>query len=207
MRRPGFLGETHYWFGNAAGPNYRFFGNNPCVVCKDNRCTNICTKAEQKQAVKKRHAGIRAAAKGVAKMNIAKGAAISPEFAMRPGESRNQRLARLQRAKLYTPGAKMTHDYSNLVNWGTTDRSKIAQMKRSRKQRVEKQNIKRYKTTDIKQIVEIEKQRQKEKEAMWRRVYGTANTDKIYAIPAQTRRALCDADKECVRIRNRADNT
>jgi len=209
MRRPGFLGETYFWFGNTtypAYPRHRFgdFAANPCVVCEGKVCKNICTKAEQKSKIKARHAKIRKKAAKTKMFTMAKGAPTSPEFRMRKGESRSQRLRRLERAKLYVSGAKMSIDYGNLVNWGTTDKLKIRQMKRTQRSKIDKQNLKKYGTSDVKRIVAIEKERTAQRNAMWLRVYGTKDSDAVYAIPQAKRKALCDADAECVKIRNRA---
>jgi hypothetical protein len=211
MRRPGFLGETHFWFGNARYPAYprKFggfngFGANPCVVCEGKVCRNICTKAEQMKKIKTKHAKVRARAARTKMFTLTKGAPFSPEFAMRKGESRSQRLKRLERAKLYVSGAKMSVDYGNLVNWGTTDKLKIQRMKREQKRKVDKKNVERYGTSDMRAIVALEEERTKQRDAMWLRIYGTKDSDKVYAIPQRKRKALCDADAECVEIRERA---
>lgn len=206
MRRPGFLGETDYWFGNIVAPTYprrNHFGENPCIVCKNGSCTNICTKEQQLQRIKQKHKKLRTVAAKTQRFEITSSTNIAA-FALRSGENRNARLQRLAKEGLYVPGAVMSTDYANLVNYGTTDKLKIEQMKQALSTRLKVAQAKRYKTTDMKKIVEIEKQKTKQKEDMWQRVYGTKDPDKIYRLPESVRKRKCDADEECVRIRQEA---
>ena len=201
MRRPGFLGTTDYWFGNATAPSrpIRRFGDN-CWVCNGNACKNVCTKAEQLNKAKQRHSKMKAIAAKQPKRTIKRGL-DEAKFKMIKGESHNARLTRLQRMGLYTPGGFMSKDYSNLVNCGTRDPGKIRQIRSVRAKSTAAANLRRYGTTDIKKITAIVAAKQKARDEMWRRVYGTDNADKIFAMSDSRRKALCDADAECARIR------
>lgn len=85
-------------------------------------------------------------------MRSAKGVDHS-QFLMVPGESKRDRLNRLRSLNLYSPGQAMDIDYSNLVHYGTTDRAKIAEIRRSQEAWQRQENLKRYGTTDIRQII------------------------------------------------------
>lgn len=76
-------------------------------------------------------------------------------FALITGEGKRDRLRRLQGEGLYTPGQAMDIDYSNLVHYGTTDRGKIAGIRRGQQEWQRQENLKRYGTADIKQIMKI----------------------------------------------------
>jgi len=213
MRRPGFLGETHYWFGAVTAPTYprRKFGSYPrrnfgylfgdsCWVCEGKRCKNICTKEVQLAKAKARHGKMHAVAAKQPKKIVAPSLDES-KFKLIPNEPHNKRLRRLQKMGLYTPGGFMSRDYSNLVNFGTRDAAKIRQIKSVRARETAKANLRRYGTTNIRQIAAIVEAKKKVKDGMWLRVYGTDNADKIFALTDKRRKALCDADAECVRIR------
>jgi len=87
-------------------------------------------------------------------MRKAKGADHA-RFRMIAEEGKRDRLRRLQMEGLYTPGQGMDIDYSNLVHYGTIDRSKIAGVRRAQQEWQRQENIKRYGTTDIKQIMKM----------------------------------------------------
>lgn len=76
-------------------------------------------------------------------------------FAMVQGEGKQDRLRRLEGQGLYTRGQAMDRDYSNLVHYGTTDRGKIAAIRRSKEEWQRQENMKRYGTTDMKQILKL----------------------------------------------------
>jgi len=207
MRRPGFLGETSYWFGNVVSPTYfrhRFFGQTSCIICKDGMCTNICSKDEQLKRIRKEHKKLRVRAKKTKMFTVTEATKIR-NFAMRKGETKGHRLSRLDKAGFYVPGAKMSIDYANLVNFGTIDRMKIAEFKRKKRVWMNKENIRRYGTANISKIVEIEKKRKKQKEAMWKRIYGTKDPYEIFDISKKKREKICKADKECMSIRDEED--
>jgi len=201
MRRPGFLGETNYWFGNATQPTYprRRLGDS-CWVCQGNSCKNVCSKAKQMSVAKKKHAKMRAVAAKQPKRTV-KPALDEAKFKIIPGEGQNLRLARLKKMGLYTPGGFMSKDYANLVHFGTRDAAKIRQIKAGRSRITAAKNLKRYGTTNIKEIAAIVETKSQAEKAMWLRVYGTDQADKIFALADKRRKALCDADAECVRIR------
>jgi len=129
MRRPGFLGETNYWFGNAVTPTFprKSFGDD-CWVCNGKRCKNICPKAVQISKAKKRHAKMHAIAKKQPKRTV-KPELDEAKFKLILKEPHNKRLKRLQKMGLYTPGGFMSPGYSNLVNFGTRDAAKIRQIR------------------------------------------------------------------------------
>lgn len=77
------------------------------------------------------------------------------QFQMIPGEGKRDRLRRLQAAGLYTSGQAMDIDYSNLVHYGTTDKGKIAAVKRAQAEWQRQENLKRYGTTDMKKIMKM----------------------------------------------------
>ena len=77
------------------------------------------------------------------------------KFALVQGEGKRDRLRRLESQELYTRGQGMDIDYSNLVHYGTTDRSKIAAIRRSQEEWQRQENMKRYGTTDIKKIMKM----------------------------------------------------
>ena len=158
MRRPGCLGGTSYWFGVAAAPTFprSRFGANPCVVCKDGRCKNICTKEQQMKRIRQKQKKIRAKAAKTEKFVVTKNT-NKKAFALRPGEHQTDRLQRLEKEGLYVSGALMSLDYANLVRFGTTDKMKVAEIKRERRAIQRAKNIERYGTADTKKIVEIEK--------------------------------------------------
>jgi len=197
MRRPGFLGETTYWFGTTSR-----FGND-CWVCEGKKCKNVCSTAMQKKKLKERFAK---ESKVAAKSGIRKITSNTQitKFALKAGESQKARFKRLQAIGLYIPGGKMTINYGNLVNFGTTNKAIIAKIKRQKAEWQRQQNIKRYGTTDMKKILWIVKRNKQIRDAMWLKVYGTKNADKIYAMNATRRKQLCDANAECVRIRKKA---
>jgi hypothetical protein len=172
-------------------------------VCKDGKCTNICTKEQQLKKIKSKHKKLRAKAAKTARFEVTDSTDVE-KFAMKPGESRNARLARLEKEGIYVSGAVMSIDYGNLVNFGTMDRMKVAEIKRARRAKQSQINVQRYGTRDIKKIVEIEKTRKGGKEEMWKRMYGTKDPDKIHRLPASVRKRKCDADPECVRRRKMA---
>lgn len=76
-------------------------------------------------------------------------------FQLITGEGKRDRIRRLQAEGLYTPGQAMDIDYSNLVHYGTTDRGKIAGIRRAQQDWQRQENMKRYGTTDIKQITKM----------------------------------------------------
>lgn len=205
MRRPGFLGEANYWFGNVVRPTYprRRFGD-ACWVCEGNRCKNVCTKAEQLSKAKKKHKKMHAIAAKQPKRTI-KAGLDEAKFKLIPGEPQNARLSRLKKMGLYTPGGFMSKDYANLVHFGTRDAAKIRHIKAGRSRATAARNLKRYGTTNVKEIAAIVESKQKARNAMWLRVYGTDDADKIFALADKRRKALCEADTECVRIRKEED--
>lgn len=205
MRRPGFLGETSYWFGSATFPTYprRNFGNQPgnsCWVCEGKRCKNVCTKDVQIRKAKSRHKKMHAKAAKEQK-RIVKPTIDESKFTLIPNEPHNARLRRLAKLGLYTPGGFMSPGYSNLVNFGTRDAAKIRQIKSVRFRKTAAANLRRYGTTNIREIAKIVEVKKAVKDAMWRAVYGTEDADKIFAMEDKRRKALCKANAECVRIR------
>lgn len=194
MRRPGFLGSASYWFGSLG---------DDCWVCKGNRCKNVCTKAQQVKKIKKKHAKVRAVAAKTSKFEVTP-ALNQAQFALRKGEGQRARLRRLRAMKLYVSGAKMSIDYSNLVHFGTTDKLRIRKIKAERAAQQRKKNIERYGTSDIRAITALVAEDQAARDAMWLRVYGSKDPDKVYAIADAKRKSMCDADAECVRIREKA---
>ena len=80
-------------------------------------------------------------------------------FAMISGESKRDRLQRLEKQGLYTRGQAMDRDYSNLVHYGTTDRGKIAAIRRAQEEWQRQENLKRYGTTDMRKILQMTRKR------------------------------------------------
>jgi hypothetical protein len=122
MRRPGYLGNVGYWFGD------------DCWVCDGGRCKNTCPAAKQKKKLKTRFKKQRKIAEQTAVIRTHKGL-DHRRFALRRGESNYNRLKRLEAARLYIPGARMGLDYGNLVRYGTIDKQEVAKIKRIRRKK------------------------------------------------------------------------
>ena len=117
MRRPGYLGNVGYWFGD------------DCWVCTGGSCKNTCSTAIQKKKLRSRFKTQRKVAEATAVKRTHK-KLDHKLFALREGESKHDRLKRLGKARLYVPGARMSLNYSNLVHYGTTDKLKVREIKR-----------------------------------------------------------------------------
>lgn len=125
MRRPGYLGNVGYWFGD------------DCWVCAGGKCKNTCSTATQKKKLRKRFKAQRKVAEATAVKRAHK-KLDHKLFALRKGESNYDRLKRLKAARLYVPGARMSLNYSNLVHYGTVDKLKVRDIKRLREEKARK---------------------------------------------------------------------
>jgi len=130
MRRPGFLNGTTYWFGDA------------CWICENGgRCKNICTTKVQKKKLKKRFKAQRVIAKKTRIKRVLPRVDVT-RFYLEEGESQFDRLKRLKSEGLYTPGSRMSLDYSNLVHFGTSNRARVVEIKIQREIRA-REHLKR----------------------------------------------------------------